>query len=123
MTQKQKRGLTCIAKGKRPKFDLRILLEDREWSCNAKQHMTWNDILDKRPNFDHNRTPILVERLHWQKQHSEIEQKHNKLRRELFDRQDEVESKPNGIINQLEVQFQQQVGNLTLFTIKWELVQ
>jgi hypothetical protein len=48
--------------------------------------------------------PTLEEKLHWQKQQREIEQKRNKLRRELFDRQDEVEAKRNTLIVELEAQ-------------------
>lgn len=67
-------------------------------------------------------SPTLDEKLHWQKQQRELEGKRNKLRRELFDRQDEVESQRNDLIAQLEQQLQQQVQEQTLFTIEWELV-
>lgn len=66
-------------------------------------------------------SPTLDEKLHWQKQQRELEGKRNKLRRELFDRQDEVESQRNDLIAQLEQQLQQQVQEQTLFTIEWEL--
>lgn len=45
----------------------------------------------------------------------------NKLRRELFNRQDEVEAQRNDLISQLEIQLKQQVHEQTLFTIEWEL--
>ena len=67
-------------------------------------------------------SPTLDEKLHWQKQQRELETKRNKLRRELFNRQDEVESQRNDLIAQLELQLQQQVQEQTLFTIEWELV-
>lgn len=67
-------------------------------------------------------SPTLDEKLHWQKQQREFENKRNKLRRELFNRQDEVESQRNDLIAQLELQLQQQVQEQTLFTIEWELV-
>ncbi len=67
-------------------------------------------------------SPTLDEKLHWQKQQRELESKRNKLRRELFDRQDEVESQRNDLIAQLELQLQQQIQEQTLFTIEWELV-
>ena len=60
--------------------------------------------------------------MNWQKQQRELEQKRNRLRRELFDRQDEVEERRNGLINQLEAQLQQHVTEQMLFTVKWELV-
>lgn len=67
-------------------------------------------------------SPTLDEKLHWQKRQRELESKRNKLRRELFNRQDEVESQRNDLISQLEEQLQQQVEERTLFTIEWELV-
>lgn len=67
-------------------------------------------------------SPTLDEKLHWQKHQRELESKRSKLRRELFNRQDEVESQRNDLIAQLEHQLQQQVEEQTLFTIEWELV-
>jgi hypothetical protein len=43
------------------------------------------------------------------------------LRREFFNRQDEVEAQRNDLISQLELQLQQHVEEQTLFTIEWEL--
>ena len=63
----------------------------------------------------------LDEKLHWQQRQRELEGQRNKLRRELFNRQDEVESQRNDLITQLEQQLQQQVREQTLFTIEWEL--
>ncbi|MBQ1784857.1 MAG: DEAD/DEAH box helicase [Gammaproteobacteria bacterium] len=65
--------------------------------------------------------PTLEEKLSWQKKQRELEGKRGKLRRELFNRQDEVEAQRNDLITQLEVQLQQQVEEQTLFTIEWEL--
>lgn len=65
--------------------------------------------------------PTLEEKLHCQMQQWELEQKRNKPRRELFDRQDEVEAKRNDLIAQLEMQLKQQVQERTLYTIEWEL--
>lgn len=67
-------------------------------------------------------SPTLDEKLHWQKRQRELEGKRSKLRRELFDRQDEVESQRNDLIAQLEQQLQQKVEEKTLFTIEWELL-
>jgi len=66
-------------------------------------------------------SPTLEEKLSWQKKQRELEGKRTKLRRELFNRQDEVEAQRNDLISQLEVQLQQQVVEQTLFTIEWEL--
>jgi F0F1-type ATP synthase membrane subunit b/b' len=66
--------------------------------------------------------PTLDEKLSWQKRQRELEGKRNKLRRELFSRQDEIEAQRNDLISALEVQLQQQVRQESLFTIEWELV-
>lgn len=67
-------------------------------------------------------SPTLEEKLAHQKHQRELETKRTKLRRELFARQDEVETQRNDMITQLEVQLQQQVIEHTLFTVEWELV-
>lgn len=51
---KQKLELTWIGKEKRPKLEPRILLEDPEKSCHAKQRVTDNDIFDNRLIFGDN---------------------------------------------------------------------
>jgi len=66
--------------------------------------------------------PTLDEKLNWQKRQRELEGKRNKLRRELFARQDEIEAQRNDLISALELQLQQQVREEPLFTIEWELV-
>jgi ERCC4-related helicase len=66
--------------------------------------------------------PTLDEKLSWQKRQRELEGKRNKLRRELFTRQDEIEAQRNDLISSLELQLQQQVREESLFTIEWELV-
>ncbi len=67
-------------------------------------------------------SPTLEEKLSWQKQQRELEAKRTKLRRELFNRQDAIESERNELINQLEDQLQQEVQEQTLFTVEWELI-
>lgn len=64
----------------------------------------------------------LDEKLSWQKRQRELEGKRNKLRRELFNRQDEIELERNELITQLESQLQQQVQEKVLFVAEWELV-
>jgi ERCC4-related helicase len=66
-------------------------------------------------------SPTLEEKLSWQKRQRELEGKRTKLRRELFNRQDEVEAQRNDLISQLEVQLQQRVAEQTLFTVEWQL--
>jgi len=67
-------------------------------------------------------SPTLEEKLHWQKQQRELEQKRNKLRKELFNRQDEVEERRNALISELEAQLKQQAEDRMLFIVEWELV-
>lgn len=67
-------------------------------------------------------SPTLEEKLAHQKHQRELEAKRTKLRRELFERQDQVEAQRNDLITQLEVQLQQQVVEHTLFSLEWELV-
>ena len=63
----------------------------------------------------------LDEKLSWQKKQRDLEGKRSKLRRELFDRQDEIEAQRNRLIEQLEESLQQQVEEEELFLIEWEM--
>jgi predicted RNase H-like nuclease (RuvC/YqgF family) len=65
--------------------------------------------------------PTLDEKLHWQRQQRELEQRRTRLRRELFDRQDEVEAGRNRLIDELEAQLIQESRVDPLFTIQWAL--
>lgn len=67
-------------------------------------------------------SPTLDEKLSWQKKQRELEGKRSKLRRELFNRQDEIEMQRNELIEQLETQLTQRVQEQTLFTVEWELM-
>lgn len=66
--------------------------------------------------------PTLEEKLSWQKRQRELESTRTKLRRELFNKQDEIEAQRNEIISQLEGQLKQQVNEQPLFCIQWELI-
>jgi hypothetical protein len=44
-----------------------------------------------------------------------------KLRRELFERQDEIEARRNSLIGQLEARLQQWAEERTLLTVEWEM--
>ena len=63
----------------------------------------------------------LDEKLSWQKRQRDLEVERNRLRRERFDRQDEVDRQRSGVIEQLESQLAQRVDEQTLFTVEWEL--
>lgn len=64
----------------------------------------------------------LQDKLQWQKEQRELEMKRTKLRRELFDRQDEIDMQRNELIGQLEGQLEQQVQVNKLFEIEWEII-
>jgi ERCC4-related helicase len=64
----------------------------------------------------------LEEKLHWQKQQRELEQRRGRIRRALFDRQDEIEGRRNDLIADLEMQLAQQAATHGLFIIEWELI-
>lgn len=66
-------------------------------------------------------SPTLEGKLAQQKHQRELESKRGKLRRELFNRQDDIEAQRNDLITALEQQLQQQIEEETLFTIEWEL--
>ncbi|QRP64401.1 DEAD/DEAH box helicase family protein [Rhodanobacter sp. FDAARGOS 1247] len=63
----------------------------------------------------------LEQKLVQQKAQRELEGKRSKLRRELFQRQDEVEARRNALIEQLEEQMQQKVTQELSFLVAWEL--
>lgn len=65
--------------------------------------------------------PTLEEKLECQQQQRTLEGKRNKLRRELFDKQDEIDAKRDELITQLQAQLEQKVDVLELFKIKWEI--
>ena len=66
-------------------------------------------------------SPTLEEKLVHQKCQRDLEAKRSKLRRELFARQDIIESERNDLISGLEMQMEQKVRELILFTVEWEL--
>ena len=60
--------------------------------------------------------------MNWQKTQRELEMKRTKLRRELFDRQDEIDRQRNELISQLEGQLEQQVAVKKLFIVDGEVI-
>jgi DEAD/DEAH box helicase len=63
----------------------------------------------------------LADKLEWKKKQRELEDKRNKMRKELFDRQDEIDNQRNQLLEQLEAKLTPQVEERTLFTIEWEM--
>jgi hypothetical protein len=65
--------------------------------------------------------PTLEEKLSWQKNQRDLERARNKQRKELFDRQDEVDERREALIEQLESKLNQKLYAEDLFTIGWSL--
>lgn len=66
--------------------------------------------------------PDLNEKLHWQKRQKVLEKLRNKKRRELFDRQDEVDDQREKLIAELEGKMNQNIEQKDLFSITWEVI-
>ena len=64
----------------------------------------------------------LEEKLSWQKKQRELENKRSRQRRELFDKQDEIEAQRNQLIEELEESLKQKVEEEELFFIEWEIL-
>ena len=65
--------------------------------------------------------PTLEEKLLLQKQQHELERTRNKQRKELFDRQDEVDERRENLISQLESKLNQKTEIEDLFVVYWHL--
>ena len=63
----------------------------------------------------------LAEKLAAQKEQRDLEAQRDRNRRELFQRQDEIQSKRDNLIDELENQLQQQIKTQTLFVCEWRL--
>jgi ERCC4-related helicase len=63
----------------------------------------------------------LADKLQAQKEQRDLEAQRDKKRRELFNRQDEIQAKRDKMIDELENQLQQQIENTTLFSCEWTL--
>lgn len=61
----------------------------------------------------------LAEKLAAQKEQRDMEAVRDKKRRELFDRQDEIQARRNGLIDELEKQLEQKVFVTELFDVEW----
>ena len=63
----------------------------------------------------------LAEKLAAQKSQRDLEALRDRRRRELFDRQDEIQAKHDGLIDELEKQLKQQLTAIRLFAVQWEV--
>lgn len=63
----------------------------------------------------------LDEKLNWQKRQRELENLRSRRRRELYDRQDEVDIHREKLIAELEDKLEQKIAEQRLFTISWQI--
>jgi superfamily II DNA or RNA helicase len=63
----------------------------------------------------------LADKLQAQKEQRDFEAQRDKKRRELFNRQDEIQAKRDNLIDELEKQLEQQVTTTGLFAVEWEV--
>ena len=56
-----------------------------------------------------------------QQEQRDLEGERDKRRRELFDRQDEIQRKRDGLIDELERQLKQEISVSTVLTCEWKL--
>ena len=64
----------------------------------------------------------LADKLAAQKEQRDLEGQRDKKRRELFDRQDEIQRKRDGLIDELERQLKQEITVSTVLKCEWELL-
>jgi superfamily II DNA or RNA helicase len=63
----------------------------------------------------------LADKLAAQKEQRDLEGQRDKKRRELFDRQDEIQRKRDGLIDELERQLKQEISIHIIFSCQWEI--
>lgn len=63
----------------------------------------------------------LDEKVSYQRDTSNLEKKRNRLRRELYDQQDEIEKQKEELIDKVSAKLKQQIEIKELFTIKWSI--
>ncbi len=66
--------------------------------------------------------PDLNEKLRWQKRQRDLERSRSSKRRELFDKQDEVDNRREALINELEDTLDLKLEENLLFSICWQVV-
>jgi len=65
--------------------------------------------------------PTLAEKLEFQKQIKQLDQTRTKKRRELFEEQDKVDARRDGLIDELEGRLEQKTSVNSVFSIRWEI--
>ena len=96
-----------------------------DWADDLKQNLEQDIKETDREIKEVRRTAAtsatLEEKLSWQKKQLELENKRSRQRRELFDKQDEIEEQRNQLIEELEESLKQKVEEEELFFIEWEI--
>jgi hypothetical protein len=64
----------------------------------------------------------LADKLHVQKEQRDLEAQRDKKRRELFNRQDEIQARRDKLIEELEGQLEQKLAQRTIFTCEWTVL-
>jgi hypothetical protein len=57
-----------------------------------------------------------------QRRMNELERQRNRKRRELFDAQDEIDRRKDGLLEEVSARLRQQITNKELFTIRWRVI-
>lgn len=65
--------------------------------------------------------PDLNDKLNWQKRQRDLEKLRGSKRRELFDKQDEVDARREQLISELEAKLEQKIEERLLFEIGWQV--
>lgn len=65
---------------------------------------------------------ILEEKIKLQKQIKELEKKRNEMRQKLYESQDEVDRRKEGLIDHVQDQLKQKSSLTEIFTIKWKVI-
>lgn len=123
--QRQDRLLTIINQRNMGYFDQEVQKLE-EWADDLKlgleQQIKDIDREIKEVRRTAATAATLDEKLGWQKKQRELESKRTKMRKALFDRQDDIELQRNELIEQLEGQLKQKVEVRELFMIEWRLI-
>lgn len=96
------------------------------WADDLKEGLEYDikelDKAIKQTRRDAKIAATLEEKLALQKQQRDLEKQRNNARRELFDRQDEVDERREALIESLESKLNKQTQTTDLFSIHWQLV-
>ena len=75
----------------------------------------------KQVGKDAKLAPDLKTKLEHQKKKKDLESQRSRKQRELFEAQDEIESRKDSLISDIEARLEQKDETIDLFTIRWEV--